>query len=65
MKSVSIRSYSGPHFHAFRLNKVQKNSEYRHYLRIAFHLGAEGPYFNQLLETQSFFDVFGGTEMEH
>ena len=57
MKSVSIRSYSGPHFHAFRLNKDQKNSEYGHYLRSAFHLGA-GPYFNQLLETQSFFNVF-------
>ena len=29
MKSVRIRSYSGPHFPAFRLN----NSEYGHFLR--------------------------------
>ena len=35
-KSVSIRSYSGPHFPAFRLNTDQNNSEYGHFLRSDF-----------------------------
>ena len=42
VKSVLIRSYSGPHFPAFGLNTVrmgenadQNNSEYGHFLRSA------------------------------
>ena len=42
VKSVHIRSYSGPHFPAFGLNTVrmqekadQNNSEYGHFLRSA------------------------------
>ena len=31
MKSVCIRSFSGPYFPAFRLNTDEKNSEYRHF----------------------------------
>ena len=33
MKSVRIRSYSGPYFPAFGLNADQNNSEYGHFLR--------------------------------
>ena len=33
MKSVCIRSYSGPYFPAFGLNTDQNNSEYGHFLR--------------------------------
>ena len=32
MKSVRIRSYSGPYFPAFGLNTDQNNSEYGHFL---------------------------------
>ena len=34
VKSVRIRSYSGPHFPAFGLNMDQNNSEYGHFLHI-------------------------------
>ena len=37
VKSVRIRSYSGPHFPAFRLNTDQNNSEYGHFLRSDTH----------------------------
>ena len=33
VKSVRIRSYSGPYFHAFTLNTDQNNSEYGHFSR--------------------------------
>ena len=33
MKSVGIRSYSGPYFPAFGLNADQNNSKYGHFLR--------------------------------
>ena len=33
VKSVGIRSYSGPYFPAFGLNADQNNSEYGHFLR--------------------------------
>ena len=35
VKSVRIRSCSGPHFSAFGLNMGQINSEYGHFLRNA------------------------------
>ena len=37
MKSVRIRSYSGPYFPAFGLNTDQNNSEYGHILRSKIH----------------------------
>ena len=33
VKSVLARCYSGPHFHTFRLNTDQNNSEYGHFSR--------------------------------
>ena len=36
VKSVRIRSYSGPCFPAFRLNTDRNNSEYGHFLRSAY-----------------------------
>ena len=36
VKSVRIRSYSGPYFPAFGLNTLQNNSEYGHFSRSAF-----------------------------
>ena len=36
MKSVRIRSFSGPFFAAFRLNTSEKNSGYEHFSRSAF-----------------------------
>ena len=33
VKSVRIRSYSGPHFPAFGMNTDQNNSKYEHFLR--------------------------------
>ena len=39
VKSVRIRSFSGPYFPAFGLNTDQNNSEYEHFLR------SEMPYF--------------------
>ena len=35
MKSIRIRSFSGPYFNAFGLNTGQKNSEYGHFSRSA------------------------------
>ena len=35
VKSVRIRSYSGPYFPTFELNTDQNNSEYGHFLRSA------------------------------
>ena len=35
VKSVRIRSYSGPYFFAFGLNTDQNNSEYGHFSRSA------------------------------
>ena len=32
-QGIRIRSYSGPHFPAFRLNTDQNNFEYEHFLR--------------------------------
>ena len=36
VKSVRMRSYSGPHFPAFGLNTHQNNSEYGRFLRTKF-----------------------------
>ena len=36
LKSVPIRSFSGPYFPAYGLNAVQKNSEYGHFSRSVF-----------------------------
>ena len=38
VKSVHIRSFSGPYFPAFGLNTDQKNSEYGHFSHIVFYL---------------------------
>ena len=33
VKTIQIRSYSGPYFPSFRLNTDQNNSEYGYFLR--------------------------------
>ena len=38
VKSVRIRSYSGPYFFAFGLNTDQNNSEYGHFSRSVIYL---------------------------
>ena len=38
VKSVRIRSYSGPYFSVFGLNTDQYNSEYEHFLRSGRHV---------------------------
>ena len=43
VKSVRIRSYSGPYFPPFRLNTDQNNSEYGHFLRSALNLNTKVP----------------------
>ena len=37
VKSVRIRSYSGPYFPAFRLNTDQENSKYGHFSQSEFY----------------------------
>ena len=44
VKSVRVRSYSGPYFPAFGLDTNQNNSEYGHFLRSElFSSHLEGP----------------------
>ena len=50
VKSVRIRSYSGPHFPPFGLNMDQNNSKYGHFLRSGLDLQSRKKCMNQSKE---------------